>query len=444
METNTIIKLAEYSTKVPKLEERNFGVDTSVDELLSTVNLTDDDKKLLENELKDALQIIELKHGLSITSNSHIGIAKFSNFSVVVEPKILINPKNLFGMISFIFDIENWEKLPDAPFYFDKPESYLIEIIILLFVEETKRLLKRGLYKSYIVYQENTSYLRGKLLLIQNTQNFLKNKPMFACEFDELEYDNLENQIVLFCLQRAYNLTTSEIRKSEIRKLLMQFSNHVTSKNIIVQDLNKIHYSRLNNHYKQNHELCRIILESSGVSDFYLGSRHIISSFFVDMNEIFEKFVFKLFEEFYHPSRFRVMEQKKHWAWKIDFSRKKSIRTDILLQDKKNHNEKTVIDTKYKFELKELDLYQIGFYIHEYAPKDTISIKKGYAILPKQYPNQKGHIISSTIQNIHIIQTNIDLDSIIPLLSKKSHNMKTIEKFLDEMLKFEISNYDIE
>lgn len=433
---NPTIKLGEYSTVVPSFESKSLGYNVSVDENLAHLKLEDYDKKLLEGQLKNILQIIALKDGPSIVSNSYIGVAKFSNFTVVVEPKILINPRNLFGMINYIFDIENWDRLPDAPFYFEKPESYLIEIIILLFVEETKRLLKKGLSKSYVTYQDQTTYVRGKLLLIQNMHNFLKNRSLFACEFDELEYDNLENQLILFCLHRAYKLTQSEVRKSKIRKLLMQLSDQVSSKILTIHDLNKIHYTRLNSHYKKTHELCRIIMESAGISDFYSGAKHIISSFFVDMNEIFEKFVFKLYDEFYYPERFNVIEQKKYWAWKIDFSKRKSIRTDILLEDKYDKSTKIVIDTKYKSHLNEADLYQIGFYIHEYSPQDKEISKTGYAILPKSVEDlMSGHIISSTVQNIHIIQRHIDLDYIIPLLSSKLKNKKSIREYLNEIMK---------
>jgi len=441
METNKPIKLEEYSTKIPSIESKDIGHNAKVDERLVNLKLTIDDKKLLEGPLSNVLKIIKLEDGLSITSNSHIGIAKFSNFTVVVEPKILINPKNLFGMISYIFNIEEWERLPDAPFYFQKPESYLIEIIILLFVEECKRLLKKGLYKSYVTYQDNISYLRGKLLLIQNTYNVLKNKPKFACEYDELEYDNVENQIILFCLQRSYKITKSQIRKNEIRKLLFQFSDYVSTMNISMSDFKKFHYTRFNNHYQNIHNLCKIIIDSAGVTDFYAETRHIISSFFVDMNEIFEKFIFKLFDEFYLPTQYRAIEQKKRWAWKIDLKTKKSIRTDILLENRKDPKNVIVIDTKYKDRLYESDLYQIGFYIHEYVEKTFEGQKTGYAILPKSYIDGKplqDHTISSSHQGIQIIQKHIDLDNIVPLLQHKQKNKKEIENCLNKLLEVNI------
>jgi len=433
-----LISLKEYSTKIPS-STATLQKNIQVDETLSKINLTPKDKTLLETELKDILTILELKDGLSISSNSHIGIANFENFSVIIEPKILINPTNLFGMINYIFEIDNWKQLPDAPHYFQDNKSYLIEIIILLFVEEAKNILKRGLYKSYVTYQDNQSYLRGKLLLIQNTYNVLKNKPSFACEYDELEYNNIENQILLFCLQRAYRLTESSIRKIEIRKLLLLFGEHVDSKQIVIEDFKNLQYNRMNNHYQKAHELCKIIIKSSGIVNLHSGVKHEIASFFVDMNEIFEKFVFKLFSEYYMPDKFKAIEQKKHWAWTIDYSSKKSIRTDILLQNRHESRHKIVIDTKYKFKLSESDLYQIGFYIHEYS-NELNPQKIGYAILPKTNNEKQQRIISSKIQGIHIIQTHIDIDEIVQLLENKYKNKEELQKHLRNLLKVKINN----
>lgn len=433
-----LINLKEYSTKIPT-SKTTLPKNTEVDESLSKISLTQKDKHLLENELKDVLNILDLKDGVSVSSNSHIGVANFDNFSVIIEPKILINPSNLFGMINYIFEIDNWKQFPDAPHYFKDNKSYLIEIIILLFVEEVKTILKQGLYKSYNTYQNDQSFLRGKLLLVQNIQNVLKNKPSFACEYDELEYNNLENQILLFCLHKAYRLTNSNVRKIEIRKLLLQMESNIDLSQISIEDFKKLQYNRMNNHYQKAHELSKLIVKSSGIVNFHTGAQQEISSFFVDMNEIFEKFVFKLFAEYYMPNKFRAIEQKKHWAWTIDFDSKRSIRTDILLQNKFMSEHKIVIDTKYKFKLSESDLYQIGFYIHEYA-NELNPQKIGYAILPKTSDGKNQKIISSTIQGIHIIQTQIDIDEVVQLLENKHKNRKELENYFENLLKVQLTD----
>ena len=97
------------------------------------------------------------------------------------------------------------KKLPE--FSPKTEKNYLVDVIIFSFIEKCKILFQKGLYKSYVTHQEDTSFLRGKLLLTQHMQNILHNRPKFACQYDELEYDNFENQIILFCLKRSYKIT---------------------------------------------------------------------------------------------------------------------------------------------------------------------------------------------------------------------------------------------
>src|SRR5579885_407263 len=106
--------LGEYSKLLPSnqslsLEEvENSGIDPR----LRGLNLTENDKILLTDKLKGILKVIEYKEGLAIFSSSHIGIANFDNFSVLVKPKIFMSTKNLFGMISYAYELE-WIPLPD-------------------------------------------------------------------------------------------------------------------------------------------------------------------------------------------------------------------------------------------------------------------------------------------------------------------------------------------
>ncbi len=420
-----LFEIGEYSKLFPGKESQELEEDgkSEIDSGLINLELTENDKKLLKENLKGKIRISKHPEGLSIFSNSHIGIANFDNFSVVVKPKILMSPENLFGMINHSYGLE-WKKLPE--FMPKTGANYLIEIIIDGFVDQCKIIIKKGLYKSYVVHQEEISFLRGKLLLKQQIQNFLKNKPVFSCEFDELEYNNLENQIILFCLQRSYKLSKIPSLKTEIRKLIFQFSSIVSEKHISGKDFDMINYTRQNIHYTKIIELAEMIIKSSGIADFYSGRKHLVSSFFFDMNEIFEKFIAKLFEEVF-KEEFKVRLQYQDRVWNIDEKKKKSIRTDILLEREKSE-EKIVIDTKYKEKLQDSDLYQIGFYIHEYTEKEKsnleeVIIKKiGYAVLPTTKEVPEGGLyeqIKSMKQGLTIVKSHINIDQIVPLLDPK-------------------------
>jgi len=274
-----LIDISEYCTKIPTPDSSRIGGNTKheVDSRLEGRTLTENDRHHLES-IKKYLSIHILEKGLAITTTSHIGMANFSNFSVRVEPKIFIKPENLFGMINYTFGIDDLKKIPDE-FLPKTNENYLFDLIIQAFVKHCEMLFKYGLYKSYVTYQDNISFLRGKLLLKQHLQNVLRSRPKFACEYDELEYDNLENQILLFCLKRSYSITENPILKSQLRKLIFQLSGVVSDNYVTRYDFKKINYTRQNDHYKPAHDLCEIIIESAGfVSDAKSSRRYSYAS----------------------------------------------------------------------------------------------------------------------------------------------------------------------
>jgi len=430
------IKISEYRTKLPSEKSSRVGGLTKheVDESLSKLSINEKDRIFLNESLGDMLKISELKDGLAITSSSFVGIANFSEFSVIVEPKILMKRENLFGMVNFTFGLDDWKHFPDE-FSPETNENYLIDIIIHTFTKQCEVLVKQGLYKSYVTHQDDLSYLRGKLLLKQQLKNFLQNKPKFACEYDELEYDNLENQILLFCLNRSYNITKHAGLRKQIRMLIFQLSSVVSDKYITKNDFKKLHYTRQNSHYLQAHELSKLIIESSGIVDFYSDRIHRVESFFVDMNKIFEKFVFRLFDV-YLKSEYKAIPQKGEMIWQVEGGARRGIRPDILLKNR-HSSEVIVADTKYKDKLDDSDLYQIGFYIHQYS-ENKDEHKTGFAIVPttKELESERKYQrIFSEEQKITIIRSFLNIDEIVDLLYKKdSKSSEELSKLVKELV----------
>ena len=419
-----IVELAEYKTVSPKTEDvYDEEFEQTEDKNLEGLSLTPEDQKLKAYlKKRGILTIIELKKGLRITSSSHIGIAQFSEFSVLVLPKILMNTQSLPKLIEYAYDLEDII-IPESEIKFEPTKNLLIEIIISSFAKKCQQILRQGLMKSYVTHEENMPYLRGKLMLQQQFLNVAHKKMQFACEYDELEHDNLENQILRFTLEQCYSLTSNDSLKREIRRLIHQFEGFVEKVPINLEDFERINYTRLNQHYEKIHQLCKLILASIGISDFYKQKISFVNSFFVDMNVIFEAFVAKLFKEFYPlPSE----AQKGRKAWTSDLGGSASIRTDILIYDNTG-KPKSVVDTKYKKKLKESDRFQIGFYIHEYERRE------GCAILPK-HEESSDHSIISKQQEISIKIKHIDIDETINLLYSTDPQSKDELRSLVESL----------
>jgi len=423
-----IIELSEYQTKSATLDDAGSDENTRLvqDDDLALLKLHPADKKLRNNLKKQGiLSILELKNGLEISSYSYIGVAQFSDFTVKTLPKFSMSSSNLPKLIAYSFDLDDIV-MPESETKFHPDGEYLIDILITFFIRKCQKLFKQGLLKSYVTYQSDVQFLRGKLLLKQQIINSAQHKPVFSCEYDELEYNNLENQILLYCLRTSYRLTQTDALKKETRKLISQFVGFVDDKQITIDDFDKINYTRLNQHYEQIHDLCKLIISATGISDFYQETKHAVSSFFVDMNKVFEKFVTKLFKEYYSQS-YSVEPQKGTEAWLNDDGTYSYIRTDILLTDLKNGRRK-IIDTKYKRRLSGNDSYQIGFYIHEYNEKT------GYAILPK-YSDSKTQTMTSGVQEITVEVKTIDIDKTLNMIySKNSEDKLRLKQELEDLV----------
>lgn len=424
----TLIPLKEHELLPPKKGKTLTERESEIVKKLENLELTQEDSKLKQAlQEKNILTITSdpLKNGLRMSTQSQIGVAQFSNFVVAISPKFS-NIDNLVALIDYVYDLD-LEIFPESETRFEGEKNILSEIIISSFVKKCKKLLREGLVKSYVTHEDNLSFLRGKLLLKQQILNDFEKKIQFACEHDELEYNNLENQIVLFCLERCYYTTINDSRKKEIRQLTSNFSDLVDRIEINKDDFRKLNYHQMNQHYKKIHELCKLIVGSIKITDFYHQKTRFVNSFFVNMNEVFEKFVFKLFNDFYAlPSK----EQQRRHAWITEVGKEKfDIIPDILIYDTNKEVVQTIIDSKYKEELSEGDRFQIAFYIRDYNKKE------GYAILP-EYPESHRDTIKAPQQDIEIKIRYLNIDKTLKLLAIKDMPLrkKEIRKMLEEKI----------
>lgn len=419
-----LITLKEYQILPPRKDRSLSEIDQKSVDILKSLKLEEEDQKLRQR-LQDegVLTIDENKQGLRIKAESHIGVAQFSNFSVTIIPKFS-NIGRLVELIDYVYDLD-LEVFPESETEFLGEKNMLSEIIISTFVKHVEKLLKRGMVKSYTIHQSNLPYLRGKLIFQQQIVNDAKTKLEFACEHDEFEYDNIENQILLYCLERCYYITINNDRKKEIRRIISLLEGLVTHKEITLDNFKMINYNQMNQHYKKVHELCKLIVNSIRITNFYEQKSRFVNSFFVDMNDVFEKFVFKLFHKFYPlPSK----EQQRYASWEIESTgRKYNIIPDILIFSKNRHEIEAIIDTKYKEELSESDRFQIAFYIRDYEKKE------GYAILPKT-PQSISDTLKATRQNIEIKVRFIDIDNILQIIYSKQNYKQEIQELLLKLI----------
>ena len=365
------------------------------------------DQKLRNKLQKDILTIREdpVEDKIRFTAHSHIGIAQFSNFAVAITPKFS-EIGNLIGLINYVYDFD-LEILKESENPFKGEKNLLSEIIIAAFVKKCQHLVRQGLAKSYKIHKDDLSFLRGKLTIPKQVLNHAKVRLQFACEYDELEYDNLENQIILFCLRRCYGVTRNAERRKEINQLVQIFSDLVSFQEIVKEDFGTIIYSQTNAHYKKIHELCELIVNSIQITDIYEQKLRFINSFFVDMNAIFEKFIFKIFDKYYP---LLAKQQVSNPSWKSKHSEIIQSIIDILIFEKEANTVHAIIDTKYKDKISNADRYQLEHYIHDYGKKEA------YVILPESQTSMSDSY-TAIKQGIVIKIRHVNIDKTLDLLN---------------------------
>ncbi len=414
MNTPPVIELREY--------EKRTDIDLQLDEK---------DQQLSEELKQKGILTITgdpISHKLKFEASSLIGVAQFTNFTVTINPKFT-NIENLVKLINYVYDLDI-DILPESEVKFRNESDMLTEIIISSFLNQCKNLIRQGLYKSYVIHQErNMPCLRGKLLLVQQLQNDARKNAKFACEFDELEYNNLENQILLYCLHKCSDWTIIDSKKNELHSLIQQIAPLVNYEQITIEHFKKINYTRLNQYYEKIHQLCQIIVQNMGISDFYEQKTSFVNSFFVDMNKIFEKFFFKFVQQYYPlPSK----EQVSEVAWVSTLNEKFSNEPDILIYNENRTSVKYILDTKYKFEVKHDDLRQVDDYMQQHGKNDG-----GFLIYPK-IPGSKTKewYTPQKYRNSEIKVRFIDIDKAIDLIYTRDSSIRKekIREYFEEII----------
>jgi 5-methylcytosine-specific restriction endonuclease McrBC regulatory subunit McrC len=400
------------------------------------LQILNDDKDLEQFLIKKKIEMVETKKGIRISVGPYIGSAEFSNFIVTVNPKFT-QLKNIGKIIDYAYDLKD-EDILDYEIKFHEEEDNPMELIIQIFINQSKKLVQKGLIKTYQIHQETVPFMRGKLLLQQQIKNQSKLNLDFSCEFDEFTENIIENQIILFTLEKCYHMTSSNHRKSTIKKIIHQMDAEVELKPIEIQDFNKVQYTRLNSQYKKPHNLSKLILKHLGLLDFKKQSASFVVPYFIPMYQVFEDFLTKLFEDYY---ALKIQKQRHTPSWKVNGSNRNIIPDIITYNTKscKEGSEVAIIDAKYmvgsKFGEGKED-YQIAFYLNDYKKKI------GYAILPLSQDSkediQKDWIAPN--QDLRICVRFVDIDKILDLVYSKENNSKQISEKLEAMIPIVLEN----
>jgi len=216
----------------------------------------------------------------------------------------------------------------------------LLDIYIQEYLKEVTLLLRKGLRKQYRFVEDNTTTLKGRLLFHKQIQKNLIHKERFYTSHQTYDKNHKLNQILLKALNILHDIAKPVFIDS-INRLKLDFPE-LDSINVTESTFKSISYNRNNNQYQKAIELAKLIILNFS-PDIQTGNNNVIAILF-DMNDLWEKYVYRLLSKDQIKGNFKVSYQNRMKFWN-----NKLIKPDIVLKKEIDGTEQTfIIDTKWK------------------------------------------------------------------------------------------------
>lgn len=302
----------------------------------------------------------------------------------MIEKKYKVPIRNLFCILCYVHE------MPEVVSALNSEDEDLPQLHLLakLFIEETDRIMMRGLMKDYHERAEETNQLSGKILFEQSLNHIIQKKPSLVCEKDQFDEDILINQILKATLNTL--LKIEELPKNQKIKISMQLKklHHVSTINLFRKIFYVIRLNRNKIYYHKMLLLARFIYELNNLSDED-GAFDLIAILNDErkMQIIFEKFILN----FYRLEQQQFLSKIERMKWKMfggNLAIIPEMKTDISLIDRVN-KEKIIIDAKYYADIfsksfnadkiRSTHLYQLFTYLNH---SSDIYLTRGILIYP--------------------------------------------------------------
>jgi 5-methylcytosine-specific restriction enzyme subunit McrC len=203
------------------------------------------------------------------------------------------------------------------------------------------------------------------------------------CRYDEYLTDIPENQILLAGLSVCAGRVRHPAVAMRVRRLLGIFAETCTLNECNWRQVrNALFYNRMNEHYREPHDLAWLILEGLGIKDIYASGSQRCYAFLLDMNRLFEQFVTRWLKDLFRNSRFRVISQRRDRSilWNADLGCPyKAVIPDLLVENRDVPGQFLPMDAKYKLydntdntTISSGDIYQTFLYAYAYGKEHLI------------------------------------------------------------------------
>lgn len=255
--------------------------------------------------------------------------------------------KNLYYLLCFA-----WRYVPEemvADISAIPVSSDVLDLCAYLLVTGTDYLLRRGLDQSYLLREEQTTRLRGRIRITATVRGRSWGTPQAICEFDDLSPNVLHNQILRTTIGSLMRAPIVDAELAEGLRTTYAKLSGIDSIQISDAAFRRVQLHRNNSYYGFLLSICRLV-HSLSLPDPAEGGGHRFRDLVSDekaMERVFEEFLRNFYtlkkQEFHHVG-------SVHLTWNAEAADATNLdllpamRTDISLR---STTRSIIIDAKY-------------------------------------------------------------------------------------------------
>jgi 5-methylcytosine-specific restriction enzyme subunit McrC len=330
--------------------------------------------------------------GLRITTRSWVGVIRFHGFELQVVPKLVGDNLGLVELIDYAAGLDALDRHP-AVRTLKGSGTCLFDLLALLLVEACERVVRNGLLSDYCEVEEEIAVVRGRLLVQKQLLKRFGRIDRLECRYDEYLTDIVENRILLAALSVCANRVGHPAVAMRVRRVLAIFSEVCDLPGLNLRlARSSLVYNRMNEHYREPHELAWLILDGLGIEDIFAAGSQRCFAFLLNMNRLFERFIIRWLRQMLAGSEFRVIPPRRDRTilWNAELARPyASVIPDLLIESTCQPGWYLPVDAKYKlYDQRNIatgDIYQTFLYAYAYGEKHP-ALPTAFVLYPASSP----------------------------------------------------------
>jgi 5-methylcytosine-specific restriction enzyme subunit McrC len=254
--------------------------------------------------------------------------------------------KNVYYMLLYAWHLIGDRAATDVT---DEGYRELHDLFAHVLCETVSGLLSRGLDRGYVCRDEPMRGVRGKVVLDETLKRNHLVRAEAHCQFDELEYDVLQNRIIKATLGELLDLKLDQKNLGKVRHLYGRMGA-VGNQRITLRDFRLVQLHRNNSLYETALRICELIIDHLMIDP---ATGHARFREYRErpqqMGTLFQAFVRAFFEREREKIGFRVVPGA-HIQWHgrrgtaTDLQRLPRMETDIVLE---RADRRIILDTKF-------------------------------------------------------------------------------------------------